>query len=158
MSNEPFRTENGSLLFRPAGHGALIYNLNKVDAELVSIKNIDNVAHEKLLVTTSLYKRVLMGEALKLRDTIFAYLKRLDAEPTQELCTEIEIFLDRELCVKMPAFDSLEARVAAIRAKLDRPIRVCGMVRNEGGNPVAVRTLSRLPTAPLRSRFWRASR
>ena len=132
LQNEPFRTEDGSLLFRPAGHGALIHNLDKVDAELVSIKNIDNVAHEKLLPTTSLYKQVLMGEALKLRDRIFALLKRLDAQPTAALCDEVEQFLDEALCVKMPAIRDLSARVAALRAKLDRPIRVCGMVRNEG--------------------------
>ena len=132
LQNEPFRTEDGSLLFRPAGHGALIHNLDKVDAELVSIKNIDNVAHEKLLPTTSLYKQVLMGEALKLRDRIFALLKRLDAEPTAALCDEVEQFLDESLCVKMPAIRDLSARVDALRAKLDRPIRVCGMVRNEG--------------------------
>jgi hypothetical protein len=132
MDNEPFRTETGELLFRPAGHGALIYNLDHVDAELVSIKNIDNVAHEKLLPATSLYKRVLMGEALRLRDRIFDYLRRLDDAPSEALCSEIEIFLSRELCVKMPKASSLEARVAALRAKLDRPIRVCGMVRNEG--------------------------
>ena len=132
MENKPFRTASGELLFRPAGHGALIYNLDKVDAELVSIKNIDNVAHEKLLPATSLFKRVLMGEALKLRDRIFDYLRRLDAEPNEVLCTEIEIFLDRELCVKVPSAASFEARVETLRSKLDRPIRVCGMVRNEG--------------------------
>ncbi len=131
-ANMPFRTEDGSLLFRPAGHGALIYNLDKVDAELVSIKNIDNVAHEKLLPTTSLYKQVLMGEALRLRDIIFSYLNRLDAGATEELCAEIESFLKKELCVAMPAAATFSERVAAIRAKLDRPIRVCGMVRNEG--------------------------
>ena len=120
------------MLFRPAGHGALIYNLDHVDAELVSIKNIDNVAHEKLLPATSLYKRVLMGEALRLRDRIFDYLRHLDDAPSEALCSEIEIFLSRELCVKMPKAASFEARVAALRAKLDRPIRVCGMVRNEG--------------------------
>ncbi|MBO4535661.1 MAG: DUF4301 family protein, partial [Bacteroidales bacterium] len=91
--NNPFRVDDGSLLFRPAGHGALIHNLNKVDAELVSIKNIDNVAHEKLLPTTSLYKQVLMGEALRLRDRIFAFLRQLDAAPTPLLCDEIEAFL-----------------------------------------------------------------
>ena len=132
MENKPFRTSAGELLFRPAGHGALIYNLDKVEAELVSIKNIDNVAHEKLLPATSLFKRVLMGEALKLRDRIFDYLRRLDAEPCEVLCTEIEIFLDRELCVKVPSTASFEARVEMLRSKLDRPIRVCGMVRNEG--------------------------
>ena len=130
--NEPFRTEDGSLLFRPAGHGALIHNLNKVDSELVSIKNIDNVAHEKLLPTTSLYKQVLMGEALRLRDRIFGYLRQLDEAPSDALCDEIEKFLDEVLCVKLPAVECPKCRVAQLREKLNRPIRVCGMVRNEG--------------------------
>jgi hypothetical protein len=139
--NNPFRLDDGSLLFRPAGHGALIHNLNKVDAELVSIKNIDNVAHEKLLPVTALYKRVLMGEALRLRDRIFHYIRQINAAPSEELCDDIEKFLDCVLCVKLPHADSLEARVAQIRAKLNRPIRVCGMVRNEGepgGGPYIV--------------------
>ena len=139
--NKPFRLDDGSLLFRPAGHGALIHNLNKVEAELVSIKNIDNVAHEKLLPVTSLYKRVLMGEALRLRDTIFHYIRQINAAPSEELCEDIEDFLDCVLCIKLPRVDSLEARVAQIRAKLNRPIRVCGMVRNEGepgGGPYIV--------------------
>ncbi len=139
--NQPFRTEDGSLLFRPAGHGALIHNLNQVESELVSIKNIDNVAHEKLLPSTSLYKQVLMGEALKLRDRIFGYLRKLDAQPSDALCDEIETFLDRELCVKLPKAADAQARIAQLRAKLDRPIRVCGMVRNEGepgGGPYVI--------------------
>ena len=141
MDNAPFRTADGSLLFRPAGHGALIYNLNNVDAELVSIKNIDNVAHEKLLPATSLYKRVLMGAALKLRDRIFGYLDRLDKEQSEELCCEIERFLADELCVVLPAAKSFDERLAALRAKLNRPIRACGMVRNEGepgGGPYVI--------------------
>jgi len=139
--NNPFRLDDGSLLFRPAGHGALIHNLNKVEAELVSIKNIDNVAHEKLLPVTSLYKRVLMGEALRLRDRIFGFIRRLNAAPSEELCDDIEKFLDHVLCIKLPQAGSLEARVAQLRAKLNRPIRVCGMVRNEGepgGGPYIV--------------------
>ena len=139
--NNPFRTEDGSLLFRPAGHGALIHNLNQVEAELVSIKNIDNVAYEKLLPVTSLYKQVLMGEALRLRDRIFAYLRQLDAGPSAALCDEIEAFLDKELCVRIPAVADPAARAVALRAKLDRPIRVCGMVRNEGepgGGPYVI--------------------
>ena len=131
-ADEPFRTTDGSLLFRPAGHGALIHNLNQVDAELVSIKNIDNVAHEKLLATTSLFKQVLMGEALQLRDRIFDYLHRLDAQPDASLCDEIEGFLSDTLCVQLPRETDLSRRIARLRAKLDRPIRVCGMVRNEG--------------------------
>ena len=139
--NRPFRTAEGALLFRPAGHGALIHNLNQVESELVSIKNIDNVAHEKLLPTTSLYKQVLMGEALRLRDRIFGYLRKLDEAPTAALCDEIEAFLDEVLCVKMPACKEQGARVERLRAKLNRPIRVCGMVRNEGepgGGPYVI--------------------
>ena len=130
--NNPFRKADGSLLFRPAGHGALIHNLNKVEDELVSIKNIDNVAHEKLLPVTAEYKQVLMGVALELRDKIFGYLKQLDAQPSKALCDQIEAFLDKELCIKLPKADNEAARVQMLRAKLNRPIRVCGMVKNEG--------------------------
>ena len=130
--NRPFRTDDDLLLFRPADHGALIHNLDKVDAELVSIKNIDNVAHEKLLGTTARFKKVLMGEALKVRDRIFNYLRQLDENPSVQLCNEIENFLDKELCVQLPLSRSQAERVDMIRAKLNRPVRVCGMVRNEG--------------------------
>ncbi len=138
MRNEPFRCDDGSILRRPAGHGALIYNLNQVGEELVSIKNIDNVAVERLLPVTALYKKVLMGRALQLRDTVFGYLRRMDQAPTAELCDEIEAFLDRVLCIKF----SSKPTAAQLRAKLDRPIRVCGMVRNlgePGGGPFIVK-------------------
>lgn len=130
--NKPFRKADGSLLFRPAGHGALIHNLNKVEDELVSIKNIDNVAHEKLLPVTAEYKQVLMGVALELRDKIFGFLRKLDAEPSVQLCNEIEKFLDKELCIQMPLARSEKEREQMLREKLNRPIRVCGMVKNEG--------------------------
>jgi hypothetical protein len=139
--NKPFRKEDGTLLFRPAGHGALIYNLNKVADELVSIKNIDNVAHEKLLPVTAQYKQVLMGCALQLRDKIFDFLRRLDQDPSVQLCNEIENFLDKELCVQMPLAHNETERVQMLRAKLNRPIRVCGMVKNEGepgGGPYVI--------------------
>ncbi len=139
--NTPFRKADGSLLFRPAGHGALIYNLNKVEDELVSIKNIDNVAHEKLLPVTAQYKQVLMGVALELRDKIFGYLKKLDEQPSVQLCNEIENFLDKTLCVQMPLAHSEAERADMLRAKLNRPIRVCGMVKNEGepgGGPYVI--------------------
>ncbi len=140
-ANEPFRTAEGDLLFRPAGHGALIHNLDKVGAELVSIKNIDNVSHEKYLGVTSFHKQVLMGEALRLRDKVFAYLRRLDEAPSESLYDEIRTFLDEELCVSVPAGVTGESLHKVLRAKLDRPIRVCGMVRNEGepgGGPYVV--------------------
>ena len=141
MDGNPFRTSEGKLLFRPAGHGALIHNLNKVEEELVSIKNIDNVSHERFLGETSFYKQVLMGEALNLRDEIILFIRRLNANPSEEICDKIETFLSTVLCVKVPKVSNLEERVALLRSKLNRPIRVCGMVRNEGepgGGPYIV--------------------
>ncbi|MGM9737930.1 MAG: DUF4301 family protein [Candidatus Cryptobacteroides sp.] len=138
LKNRPFRTESGDLLFRPAGHGALIYNLNNINDELVSIKNIDNVSNERFLETTARNKKVLMGVALSLRDRIFSYLRRfdaiccLDSEESVKLCGEVEEFLDKELCVKLPAVRDNAARVALLKSKLNRPVRVCGMVRNQG--------------------------
>ena len=117
--------------------------LNALDQELVSIRNIDNVAVERLLPTTSLYKQVLMGRALELRDTIFGFLRRMDKGVTKELLDEIERWLDETLCIRFDSLpDCLEKRAAVLRAKLDRPIRVCGMVRNlgePGGGPFIVK-------------------
>ena len=85
MDNKPFIKDDGLMLFRPAGHGALIYNLNDVAEELVSIKNIDNVAHQRLLPLTARYKKVLMGRCLMLRDAIFSLLREFDKRVTPEL-------------------------------------------------------------------------
>ena len=130
--NKPFRKGDGSLLFRPAGHGALIYNLNQVEEELVSIKNSDNVSAEKLLPVTARYKEILLGSALMVRDQIFQYLDELEADPSVACCNEIEDYLDRVLCIQLPLARSRAERVEMLREKLNRPVRVCGMVRNEG--------------------------
>ena len=139
--NKPFLKADGSELYRPAGHGALIYNLNEIDEELVSIKNIDNVSCEQLLPVTALWKKVLMGKCLALRDRIYGYLRALDEGASDALCTEIRGFLSNELCVEVvPAAG--ESLADALRRKLDRPIRVCGMVRNQGepgGGPFIIR-------------------
>ena len=143
--NEPFLCDDGTVLRRPAGHGALIYNLNDVEEELVSIKNIDNVAVEKYLPVTARYKKVLMGCALKLRDRIFGFLNALDAASGEEALQlakqQIVPFLENELCVEIPAVPD-EALVEFVRGKLDRPVRVCGMVKNlgePGGGPFVIR-------------------
>ena len=167
--NRPFLKEDGSILTRPAGHGALIHNLNALDAELVSIKNIDNVCVERMQPATYRWKKVLMGRALELRDRIRGYIYALDqltqvrkeiadrsyipiyninqddpfATPEcQELCNEIEAFLRDELCIEMPEAKDSRDRAEKLRAKLDRPIRVCGMVKNlgePGGGPFIIR-------------------
>lgn len=140
MEGRPFLMEDGSVLRRPAGHGALIYNLNAVPEELVFIKNIDNVAQDRFLAETSLYKRALAGCALMLRDKIFAYLSALEKNPRKALCDEVEEFLRERLCVTIPHGGD---RAEALRRKLYRPVRVCGMVRSEGqagGGPFIVRS------------------
>ena len=124
--NTPFRQEDGSLLFRPAGHGALIENLNEIDADIIFIKNIDNVTTDARRGDTIRYKKVLAGLLLELQEQAFAHLRALEAG-TADLA-EVAAFVEQRLCVKLPAaYDT-----ALLRAVLDRPIRVCGMVRNEG--------------------------
>ena len=147
----------------------MIFNLDKVQEELVSIKNIDNVCAERLQPTTYKWKKVLMGKALQLRDQIYDFLYTYDqltelrknqadfayvpvynmlqddpfATPEcQDLCNRMEEFLHDELCIEMPPAKDSRSRAEALRAKLDRPIRVCGMVKNEGepgGGPFIVR-------------------
>ncbi len=136
-----FLKDDGTPLRRPAGHGALIYNLDAVQEELVSIKNIDNVAQERFLPLISRYKQVLMGCALQLRDRIFAYLRALDNDPGGQLCDEIEDFLRKQLSISLPPLSG-QARRERLHSVLDRPIRVCGMVRNQGepgGGPFIIR-------------------
>ena len=122
----PFRRADGRLLFRPAGHGALIGNLGKIDADIVFVKNIDNVTTDARRGDTVLYKKALAGVLLALQERIFEYLMALEV-PGAEL-EPIAAFIENELCVKLPKGYG----TALLRQVLDRPIRVCGMVRNEG--------------------------
>lgn len=124
--NTPFRQDDGTLLFRPAGHGALIENLNEIDAELIFIKNIDNVTTDARRGDTIRFKKVLAGILLDLQERTFEYLRALEVSGA-ELKPMAE-FIEKQLCVKLPEnYDT-----ALLRAVLDRPIRICGMVRNEG--------------------------
>ena len=134
--NSLFRKDDGSLLFRPAGHGALLTNLNQIDADLVVIKNIDNVCHERLIEETIKWKKVLEGRAALLHHQICGYLDAIDkGEVSDELLWEMIGFLDAQFCVKLPeeAFDGPKAAALEIvKNKLHRPLRVCGMVKNTG--------------------------
>ena len=124
--NTPFRNEDGSLLFRPAGHGALIDNLDKLDADIIFVKNIDNVTTDERKPDTITYKRVLAGELLRLQERSFELLRAL--ERGEDRYEEAKTFLRNELCCKLPE----KASHDLIKETLDRPIRVCGMVKNEG--------------------------
>ena len=124
--NTPFRTDEGKLLFRPAGHGALIENLNDIDADIIFVKNIDTVTTDESRGDTVKYKKALAGLLLELQEQAFEYLKVMevggaDLEP-------IAKFVEEKLCVKLPE----EYNTELLKAVLNRPIRVCGVVRNQG--------------------------
>lgn len=126
MDNTPFRNDDGTLLFRPAGHGALIQNLNDIDADLIFIKNIDNVTVESLRGDTIKYKKVLAGILVDIQKQIFNFIQdidnnRADIDAIHEfITTKIGIKLDNKLSV--PEYRDI----------LNRPIRVCGVVKNTG--------------------------
>lgn len=133
-NNEPFR-EDGVLLFRPGGHGALIENLNELDADVVFIKNIDNTVPDKYKTTETKYKKILAGVLIDTQSKIFEYLKLLDTgRYTHDELMKILYFLQNTLNIKNPDTKHLEDAelVLYLKRKLDRPCRVCGMVRNVG--------------------------
>ena len=124
--NTPFRTDEGKLLFRPAGHGALIENLNDIDADIIFVKNIDNVTTDARRGDTIKYKKALAGVLLELQDQAFEYLKVLEVGGG-EIETIAEL-VEKKLCVKLPENYNSQT----LKQVLDRPIRVCGVVRNQG--------------------------
>lgn len=135
MNNEPFRNEDGSLLFRPGGHGALIENLNDIDADVVFIKNIDNVTTDRMRPDTILYKKVLAGILVSLQQKVFNYINLLESgKYTHEQVLAILQFVQKQLHCKNPETKDLEDAelVIYLKHKLNRPMRVCGMVKNVG--------------------------
>lgn len=145
--NEPFRKADGSLLFRPGGHGALIRNLDALDADLVFISNIDNVAPDRLKQLRVNQKQVLGGVLLEVRAKIYYYLQQLNGQerPMRSRMDSMVSYLHERLGIAIPelldSWDTSELRDWLI-ATMDRPVRVCGMVRNEGepgGGPFYVR-------------------
>ncbi|MGK0386461.1 MAG: hypothetical protein ACI849_001078, partial [Patiriisocius sp.] len=128
LENKPFKTEDGNLVFRPSGHGALIKNLNDVDADIIFIKNIDNVTVEEHIRDVAASKKMLAGRMLQLQHKIFGYLDAIvKQEVTDGKLSEMKTFLWKELHIK----DIPETK-AGIAEILNRPIRVCGVVKNTG--------------------------
>lgn len=135
MDNQPFRDKNGKLLFRPGGHGALIENLNDVEADVVFIKNIDNVVPDSFKCSTVIYKKVIAGVLVTLQEKIFEYLNKIETgKYTHEEVEEMIHFLQNDLCIRNPETKFLEDAelILYIKGKLLRPLRVCGMVKNVG--------------------------
>ena len=133
--NTLFRNEDGLLLFRPGGHGALIENLNEIDADVIFIKNIDNVVPDRLKEETVEYKQLIAGVLVTLQKRAFEYLRMLNAgEYNHELLEEIIRFVQQDLCCRKPDIKELEDAelVIYLKKKLNRPMRVCGVVKNVG--------------------------
>lgn len=127
--NTPFRESDGSLLFRPGGHGALIENLNEIKADVIFIKNIDNVVPDRLKPETVEWKQVIAGVLVSLQKKAFEYLRKLDAGVNDAELQEIAAFVEKNLCTK-PKSCKVDAEY--LRNKLNRPMRVCGVVKNVG--------------------------
>ncbi len=154
-NNTPFRegdAQTGDMLFRPGGHGALIENLNRIDADLIFIKTVDNVVPDHLKGDTVLYKKALAAIALELQQQIFSYLKTIDGggEKAADAAFQADVrqFIEQKLCYRFPA--DAQPTLADLRRVLDRPLRVCGMVRNEGepgGGPFWAQTSLGIPGA-----------
>jgi hypothetical protein len=146
MNNQPFRDSNGELVFRPAGHGSLIENLNDLKADIVFIKNIDNVVPDSIKPETYRYKKAIGGFLLSLKRKIHEYLNNLEQKKYDEkIISEISGFVKNELeIILKDEFDilSLEDKAKTLHRILNRPLRICGMVKNEGepgGGPFWVR-------------------
>ncbi len=133
--NTLFRNEDGSMLFRPGGHGALIQNLNDIDADVIFIKNIDNVVPDRIKADTVEYKQVIAGVLIDLQKKAFEYLEVLDSGIyNHRKLEEIIRFVQQDLCCRKADIKDLEDAelVIYLRNKLNRPMRVCGVVKNVG--------------------------
>lgn len=135
-ANEPLRNSDGSLLFRPGGHGALIENLNAIDADIVFIKNIDNVLPDVYKQPTVEYKVILAGLLVKYQKTIFEYQNALDnnSSLSDDLIQKMLDFCQKKLCItnKFNLMETKADKIAYLKMVLNRPLRICGMVKNEG--------------------------
>lgn len=133
-NGEILRDETGGIVFRPGGHGALIYNLDELKADIIFIKNIDNVIPDRSKGETVKYKKLLAGTLLDVQKKVFGYLELLDKKPTEEQLQEIEAFMNsigyKEAEGK--TYKDQKERIKHLQNVLNRPIRICGMVKNEG--------------------------
>ncbi len=138
LDKKPFRDPNGDLFFRPAGHGALIANLNRLEGDIVFIKNIDNVVTDAFKDDTTLWKKLLAGYLVSVQKEIFTDLVILEQpNPAVEKIADIVEFCRKRLNITLPqSFESFsgEEKRRFLFDALNRPLRVCGMVKN-GGEP-----------------------
>ncbi|HOO42669.1 MAG TPA: DUF4301 family protein [Bacteroidales bacterium] len=141
MQNRPFRSRDGSLVLRPGGHGALLENLNTLTQDMVFIRNIDNVVPEALLDPVIHWRRVLGGYLLRCRRQVYKYIGELKDHAAPLRLREMADFLEQTFGITHPPMEGEEFR-SYLFSKLNRPVRVCGMVRSTGepgGGPFRVK-------------------
>ncbi|MCT4615034.1 MAG: DUF4301 family protein [Marinifilaceae bacterium] len=149
QNNKPILDDKKRLILRPAGHGALINNLNELKYAYVYIKNIDNVSPDSLKPDTVVYKKALLGILQEKQNKVFEYLNLLEQDNTNDnLLFEIVKFIEENLGTRLN-FDYKEIQIKKLKTELfnilNRPIRVCGVVKNQGepgGGPFWVKNES----------------
>lgn len=147
FDNTPFRDDNGKLVFRPAGHGALIENLNEIDSDIIFIKNIDNITNDTARTDTINYKKLLGGVLINLQRRIFQYMHDLDSGTYNE--TELRKFIEQELNEPLQKSQISQDEFMTI---LNRPLRICGVVKNTGapgGGPFWVKNHAKFDTLQI---------
>jgi hypothetical protein len=156
MDNRPFRDVDGSLVFRPGGHGALLENLNELKGDIIFIKNIDNVVPDRLKQGVYTYKKALGGYLVELQDHIFSHLKRIRrGDDGETMLKEAIEFSSEQLSAVPPERSrrmSKKEKVDFLVSTLNRPVRVCGMVKNvgePGGGPFWVEQRDKGPSLQI---------
>jgi hypothetical protein len=149
LENMPFRQKDGRILFRPGGHGSLIENLNDLKGDIIFVKNIDNIVPDRLKPETFKWKKVLGGYLIDIQSRVFSFLKELSSgAPDDAFLGRVMDYVKDELCLTVPvAKEKAPAgeKRAFLMETLNRPIRVCGMVKHvgePGGGPFWVRDKS----------------
>lgn len=135
VNNNPFRDNKGNIVFRPGGHGSLLQNLNETNADLIFVKNIDNVVQDRLKKDTILYKKALAGMLIKLRKDIYDWILKLNKQNASHYIYDVMHFVSNSLNIKLPPDFENRSKIYKIEFLLkilNRPIRICGMVRNQG--------------------------
>lgn len=133
--NQPFRDENKHLVFRPGGHGALIDNLNELKHDIIFIKNIDNIVPDKLKEPTYEYKKALGGLLISLKQQIDSYLDLIEEGLKETDLDEVVSFCRKDLMIQLPdnyADETFTGKKYILYHLLNRPVRICGMVKNQG--------------------------
>jgi hypothetical protein len=156
VNNSPFRDTEGGLVFRPGGHGSLLENLNELKGDIIFVKNIDNVVPDRLKEQVYIYKKALGGFLVELQDQIFSYLKRiLSGDDDERMLKEAIELSSEELCSSPPErAESMTKKemVDFLTSTLNRPLRVCGMVKNvgePGGGPFWVEQRDKKPSLQI---------